>query len=93
MEEGIAAADHRQEQANSDAANMPNFGALADMHSSLSNMGKMRKQQQMKDLGAKLGVEVTAADLANNADDLTNILIQRAKEGGKTEADIAAALE
>jgi hypothetical protein len=47
----------------------------------------------MKDLGAKLGVEVTAADLANNADDLTNILIQRAKEGGKTEADIAAALE
>jgi len=24
---------------------MPNFGALADMHSSLANMGKMRKRK------------------------------------------------
>jgi hypothetical protein len=47
----------------------------------------------MKDLAGKLGVSVSAADLTNSADDLTNILIQRAKEAGKTEADIAAVLE
>lgn len=37
---------------------MPNFGALADVHSTLSNMGKMRKKKQLTDLAAKLGVEV-----------------------------------
>lgn len=37
---------------------MPNFGALADLHGSLSNMSKMRKQKQVNDMAAKLGVEV-----------------------------------
>jgi len=37
---------------------MPNFGALADVHSTLSNMGKSRKKKQIADLAGKLGIEV-----------------------------------
>jgi len=37
---------------------MPNFGALADLHGSISNMGRMRKQRQLQDMAAKLGVEL-----------------------------------
>jgi hypothetical protein len=37
---------------------MPNFGALADLHSSLSGMSKARKNKQVNDLAAKLGIEV-----------------------------------
>jgi hypothetical protein len=36
---------------------MPNFSALADLHGSLSNMGKMRKRKQVNDMAAKLGVD------------------------------------
>lgn len=44
MEEGIAATDNRAQKMQEDEANMPNFGALADVHDTLSNMGKMRKR-------------------------------------------------
>lgn len=54
---------------------MPNFGALADVHSTLSNMGKMRKKKQLNDLAAKLGVEVQAGDEDIAADDLTGVLM------------------
>jgi hypothetical protein len=37
---------------------MPNFGALADVHSTLANMGKSRKRKQVNDLAGKLGVSV-----------------------------------
>lgn len=39
-------------------ADMPNFGALADLHGSISNMGKMRKQKQLQDMASKLGVDI-----------------------------------
>jgi hypothetical protein len=58
---------------------MPNFGALADLHGSISNMGKMRKQKQLNDMAAKLGVEIQAGDDQMEASDLTNTLIERAK--------------
>ena len=44
-------------------------------------------------MAAKLGVEIQAGDDQLAAEDLTNTLIQRAKESGKTEQQIAAALE
>jgi len=72
---------------------MPNFGALADLHSSISNMGKMRKQKQMQDLAAKLGVEVAAGEENLSAEELTQTLMQRAKEAGKSADEINAAME
>lgn len=45
MDEGIANTDNRVAKMQEETASMPNFGALADMHSSLSNMGKMRKRK------------------------------------------------
>jgi len=39
-----------------ETADMPNFGALADVHSTLSNMGKMRKRGQVNAMASKLGV-------------------------------------
>lgn len=45
MDEGIAATDHRVANMQKEAAEMPNFTALADVHSTLSNMGKMRKRK------------------------------------------------
>jgi hypothetical protein len=37
---------------------MPNFGALADLHSSLSGMRTGRKNKQVNDLATKLGIDV-----------------------------------
>jgi hypothetical protein len=37
---------------------MPNFGALADLHSSLSGMSNSRKKTNVNNLAAKLGIEV-----------------------------------
>ena len=50
MDEGIAATDQRVEKMSEEMSDMPDFGALANLHSSISNMGKMRKQNQMKTL-------------------------------------------
>jgi hypothetical protein len=47
----------------------------------------------MNDLAAKLGVEVQPGDVDLSAEDLSNVMIQRAKEAGKTEAEINAAFE
>lgn len=71
---------------------MPNFGALADLHGSISNMGRMRKQKQLQDMANKLGVEIQAGEEQMDANDLTNTLIERAKQAGKSEADIQQAL-
>lgn len=46
----------------------------------------------MNDLAGKLGVEVQAGDEDLSAEDLTNTFIQRAKEAGKTQEEIDAAL-
>ena len=43
MDQGLAETDRRVEQMNQETADMPNFGALANLHGSLSNMSKMRK--------------------------------------------------
>jgi len=67
---------------------MPNFGALADLHGSLKNMGQARKRRQLNDLASKLGVEVQAGDESLAAEDLTNVFIQRAKDAGKTDQEI-----
>lgn len=50
---------------------MPNFSALADVHDTLSNMGKMRKRKQVNDLAGKLGVEVAAGDVDLGPEELT----------------------
>ena len=62
-----------------EAENMPNFSALADVHSTLSNMGKMRKRKQVNDLAGKLGVESTDADLDLSPEELMQTMMQRAK--------------
>jgi hypothetical protein len=36
---------------------MPNFGALADLHGSLSNMHKMGQHKEVNNMAAKLGIE------------------------------------
>ena len=92
MEEGIANTDRKVEQMNQESANMPNFGALADVHSTLANMGSMRKKGQVNSLAAKLGVEVQAGDYDLSASDLGSTLMARAKEAGKTDAEINAAM-
>jgi alkylhydroperoxidase/carboxymuconolactone decarboxylase family protein YurZ len=74
-------------------ADMPDFGALANLHGTIANMGKMRKVKQMNDLAAKLGVEVQAGEENLSAEELTSVLMQRAKEAGKTEEEINAAVE
>lgn len=43
-------------------------------------------------MAAKLGVEPTEADYTLSAQELSDSLIARAKEAGKTEKDISAAL-
>ena len=92
MEEGIANTDRKVEQMNQESSNMPNFGALADVHSTLANMGSMRKKGQVNSLAAKLGVEVQAGDYDLSASDLGTTLMARAKEAGKTDAEINAAM-
>lgn len=71
---------------------MPNFGALADLHGSISNMGQMRKKKQLQDMANKLGVELQPGEDSMEASDLTNTLIERAKQAGKSEAEINQAL-
>lgn len=44
-------------------------------------------------MASKLGVEVQPGDEDLSATDLTNALIARAQEAGRSEAEIAAALE
>lgn len=45
MDQGLQETDNRVQQMAQENASMPNFGALADLHGSISNMGKMRKQK------------------------------------------------
>mmetsp|Transcript_19195 Transcript_19195/g.32704 ORF Transcript_19195/g.32704 Transcript_19195/m.32704 type:complete len:95 (-) Transcript_19195:229-513(-) len=92
MDDGIAATDNRVEQMAQDNASMPNFGALANLHGSLANMGKMRKKKQVTDLATKLGVDIMEGDEELSAEDLTNVMIQRAQEAGKSTQQINAAL-
>ena len=47
MDQGLQETDNRVAQMSQEAADMPNFGALADLHGSISNMGRMRKQKQL----------------------------------------------
>jgi len=44
MEDGIAETDNRVTEMAQESASMPNFGALANLHGTISNMGKMRKK-------------------------------------------------
>lgn len=43
MDQGLQETDNRVSQMQQETASMPNFGALADLHGSISNMGRMRK--------------------------------------------------
>lgn len=58
MDEGLAQTDQRVANMQKEADQMPNFGALADLHSSLSGMSKARKNKQVNDLATKLGIDV-----------------------------------
>lgn len=71
---------------------MPNFGALADLHGSLSNMSNSRKKKQVNDMCAKLNIEPQSSDYKLEAQDLSDTLIARAKEGGMSEKKINEAL-
>ena len=92
MEDGIAATDKKIERETQDVANQPNFGALADLHGSLSNMSNSRKKKQVNDMCAKLNIEPQASDYKLEAQDLSEALIARAKEAGMTEKKINEAL-
>ena len=45
MDQGLQETDNRVAQMAKENADMPNFGALADVHSTLSNMTTMRKKK------------------------------------------------
>ena len=75
MNEGIAATDQRVANMQKEADSMPNFTALADVHSTLSNMGKMRKRSQVNQLASKLGVESTDADADLSPEELMNTMM------------------
>ena len=45
MNDGIAETENRVTKMSQEAADMPNFSALANVHDTLSNMGKMRKRK------------------------------------------------
>ena len=92
MDAGLQETDNRVNQMTQEAQDMPDFGALANMHSSLSNMGKSRKRNQINDMATKLGVEVQAGDEDLPAEDLTQVMIARAQEAGMSEAQISQAL-
>lgn len=92
MNDDLKATDDRVNQMAQENASMPDFGALADVHGTIAHMGKMRKINQMKSLAEKLGVEIAAGDEDLSASDLTNTLMQRAKDAGKTEDEINAVM-
>jgi len=92
MDAGLAETDNRVNQMAQDNASMPNFSALADVHSTLSNMGKMRKKKQLNDMASKLGVDIMAGDEEMSPSELTQSMISRAKQAGKSDAEINAAL-
>jgi len=92
MEEGIAATDHKIEQENVDQANMPNFGALADLHGSLSNMSNSKKKNEVNNMCAKLNIQPEASDYKLEPQELSDTLIARAKEAGMSEKKINEAL-
>ena len=71
---------------------MPNFGALADLHGSLSNMSNSRKKKQVNDMCAKLNIQPEPADYKLDAQELSDTLIARAKEAGMSEQKINEAL-
>lgn len=88
MDDGIAATDARVEKMQQEIGDMPDFGALANLHGSIANMGKMRKKNQAAQLAQKLGVELQDGEEQLSAADLTNTLISRAQEAGKTTEEI-----
>jgi len=47
----------------------------------------------MAEIASKLGVELAAGDDDLPAEDLTTVLMQRAKEAGKTDEEINAVFE
>ena len=47
MDEGLAATDQRAEQMTKEMGEMPDFGALANLHGSISNMSRNRKKTQL----------------------------------------------
>ena len=75
MDDGIAETDNRVQQMAQENADLPNFGALANLHGSLANMGKMRKKKQVTELATKLGVDVLEGDEELEPEALTNIMI------------------
>ena len=92
MEDGIAATDHKIEQENIDQANMPNFGALADLHGSLSNMSNSKKKKEVNNMCAKLNIQPENSDYKLDPQELSDTLIARAKEAGMSEKKINEAL-
>ena len=92
MDEGIAATDHKIEQENMDQASMPNFGALADLHGSLSGMSNSRKKKEVNNMCAKLNITPENSDYKLEAQELSDALIGRAKEAGMSEKKINEAL-
>ena len=91
MDEGMAQTENRVQQMSQENASMPDFSALANVHSTLSNMTAMRKKNQVNDLATKLGVDVQATDYDLDAESLSTTLMQRAKESGKSDEEIQAA--
>lgn len=45
MNDGLKQTDERVAKMQKEAAEMPNFSALADLHGSIANMGKNRKKK------------------------------------------------
>ena len=71
---------------------MPNFGALADLHGSLSNMSNSKKKKEVNNMCAKLNIQPENSDYKLEPQELSDTLIARAKEAGMSEKKINEAL-
>jgi len=92
MDAGLQQTDAKCEQMAQENANMPDFSALTNAFGSLHSMGQSAKGRQAKNLAAKLGVEFQDGDDKLGPNDLSAVMVQRAQQAGKTEAEIQAAL-
>jgi len=71
---------------------MPDFSALTNAFGSLHSMGQSAKSRQVNNLAAKLGVATEPSDFKLGPDELSAVMIERAQQAGKSEAEIKEAM-
>jgi hypothetical protein len=74
-------------------AGMPDVGALTTITSTIHSMGMGQAQRQVNLLAARLGIEAQPGDELLEPASLSETLIKRAQEAGKTTEEIEEGLK